>query len=358
MNDLLEKLFQSIESGTPVIDTLLVETKGSTPQKAGARMLVFADGSQVGTLGGGCVEAEVKRRALQLLDLNQREVLTFQLDNDYGWDDGLICGGRMRMLVDPVLPKTDTTYFDQLQELHALGKGYTEAILIDAKKTTTEKISDRWLIDEAGNVIAKRGTDTEPAIILENLRLQLARSRPYVQQGVSYLPKHEECRLIIVGGGHVGQWIGQLGAEVGFRIWVIDDREEYCNAERFPQATKLIVGDIEESLSHLEVDENTFCVIVTRGHHHDEEALYHLAETPARYVGMIGSKRKIRLIMEDLIREGISQEALNKVQAPIGFDIGSQTVPEIAISIIAELIAHRNLGADVMIEKVTSLKKS
>ena len=320
-------------------------------------MLVFADGSQVGTLGGGCVEAEVKRRALQLLDQNKSEILTFQLDNDYGWDDGLICGGRIKMLVDPVTSQSDMTYFDQLQNLHTLGKGYTEAILIDPDKTATGESADRGLIDESGIMIAKRGSDFEPGIVLENLRLQADRSRPYVQQGISYLPKHEECRLMIIGGGHVGQWIGRLAAEVGFRVWVIDDREEYCNQERFPQATRLIVGDIESSISNLDVDENTFCVIVTRGHHHDEEALYHLAETPARYVGMIGSKRKIRLIMEDLIREGISQEALDKVQAPIGFEIGSQTVPEIAISIVAELIAHRNLGRDVMMENMTSLKQ-
>ncbi len=352
MKNVLEKLFQAIQSQTPVIDTLLVETKGSTPQKAGARMLVFADGSQVGTLGGGCVEAEVKRRALQLLDKNEREVLTFLLDNDYGWDDGLICGGKMRMLVDPVVPQSDLSYFEELQNFQTLGKGYTEAIRVDSEKGTA-----RWLIDEGGEVIVQRGSGSQPATVLENLRPPSARSRPYVQQGISYLPKHEECRLIIVGGGHVGQWIAQLAVDVGFRVWVIDDREEYCNAERFPKATRLIVGDIDATLGDLEIDENTFCVIVTRGHHHDEEALFHLAETSASYVGMIGSKRKIRLIMEDLQREGISPEALQRVQAPIGFDIGSQTVPEIAISIIAELIAHRNLGANRKIKKATSLKQ-
>ncbi|HVW00835.1 MAG TPA: XdhC family protein, partial [Planctomycetaceae bacterium] len=109
---------------------------------------------------------------------------------------------------------------------------------------------------------------------------------------------------------------------------------------------RLIVGPIDTALSGLEIDSNTYCLIVTRGHHHDEEALYHLAETPARYVGMIGSKRKIKLIFEDLLHEGISRDALMRVHAPLGLDIGSQTVPEIAISIVAELIAHRNLGTN------------
>jgi len=166
-----------------------------------------------------------------------------------------------------------------------------------------------------------------------------------VQQGVSFLPFLERCRLVIVGGGHVGQRVAALAAEVDFEVWVVDDREEYCNSQRFPAASRLVVGPIDTALSGLDIDAHTYCLIVTRGHHHDEEALYHLAETPAAYVGMIGSHRKIKLIFDDLLAEGISREALARVSAPLGIDIGSQTVPEIAISIVAELIAHRNLGS-------------
>jgi xanthine dehydrogenase accessory factor len=170
------------------------------------------------------------------------------------------------------------------------------------------------------------------------------RPRPYVVEGLSYLPHLKRCRLIIVGGGHVGQKVAELAASVDFDVWVVDDREEYCNADRFPAAKRLIVGPIDQTLSGLEIDCDTYCLIVTRGHNHDEEALYHLAETPARYVGLIGSRRKIKLIFEDLLAENIPRAALEKVYAPLGFDIGSQTVPEIAVSIVAELIAHRNLG--------------
>jgi xanthine dehydrogenase accessory factor len=126
-------------------------------------------------------------------------------------------------------------------------------------------------------------------------------------------------------------------------VWIVDDREQYCNAERFPFAKRLIVGQLDESLKGLGVDGHTFCIIVTRGHHHDEEALSLLAKTPARFIGMIGSRRKIRLIFDDLLRDGIPRDALCRVHAPLGLDIGSQTVPEIAVSIVAELIAHRNL---------------
>ena len=138
--------------------------------------------------------------------------------------------------------------------------------------------------------------------------------------------------------------VAELAADVDFDVWVVDDREQYCNPERFPAARRLIVAPIDNALSGLEIDSNTMCIIVTRGHNHDEEALYHIAEKPSRYVGMIGSRRKIRLIFEDLLREGIPRDRLERVHAPLGFDIGSQTVPEIAVSILAELIAHRNLG--------------
>src|SRR5690606_2335324 len=125
LRDILSQLLAAADAGRPVVYTALVETRGSTPQKAGATMLVFPDGSQVGTLGGGCVEAEVKRRALELLSgTSGRELMTFQLDNDYGWDDGLICGGRMTMLVDPLRAGTDTTFYEQVRSLADAGSGF------------------------------------------------------------------------------------------------------------------------------------------------------------------------------------------------------------------------------------------
>lgn len=338
-------LQQAIQAGQPVAWTSLVETRGSTPQKAGALMLVFPDGSQSGTLGGGCVEAEVKRRALRLLDQGQTELLTFQLDDNYGWDDGLICGGRMKMLVDPIRPGSDVTYFTKLNQLITAGQACTEAVVIDHEKVAGTSSGDRFLLDHAGNLVAARGTGSLPAEIGQHLRDINTRPRPYVDGGISYLPFLQRCRLVIVGAGHVGQKVASLASEVDFDVWVVDDREEYCNLDRIPQAKRLIVGPIDSALSGLEIDTNTYCLIVSRGHNHDEEALYHLAETSARYVGMIGSQRKIKLIFDDLLAEGISREALARVHAPLGLVIGSQTVPEIAISIVAELIAHRNLGA-------------
>ncbi len=345
MRDVLHDLTAAIRNQQPVAYTALVETRGSTPQKPGATMLVFPDGSQTGTLGGGCVEAEVKRRSLFLLNEGQPEIVTFQLDDNYGWDDGLICGGRMKMLVDPVRPGDDVGYYEALASRVGEGKGFTEAVVIDPK-TSGGSSADRWLLDGDGAVATHRGGDQMPADLLVNTKPLSQRPRPYVAAGVSYLPWLHRTRLVIVGAGHVGQKVAEMAHESDFDVWIVDDREQYCNATRFPFAKRLLVGPLEESLKGVPVDEQTFCIIVTRGHHHDEEALSLLARRPARFIGMIGSRRKIRLIFDDLLREGIPREDLRRVHAPLGLDIGSQTVPEIAVSIVAELIAHRNL-ADV-----------
>jgi xanthine dehydrogenase accessory factor len=127
-------------------------------------------------------------------------------------------------------------------------------------------------------------------------------------------------------------------------VWVLDDRAEYISAERFPRAQRRVCGPIGDTLRDLQITPETYAIIVTRGHNHDEEALYRLIDRGARYVGLIGSKRKIKLIFDDLEAEGVSPDSLARVYAPLGIDIGSQTVPEIAVSILAELIAHRNLG--------------
>jgi xanthine dehydrogenase accessory factor len=347
MQELLAQLLEAVAAGRPAAYCRLVETRGSTPQKAGAAMLVFADGSQAGTLGGGCVEAEVKRRALATLDQAQPEVLTFQLDSDYGWDDGLICGGRMQVLVEPLKDESALSYVKQLHDRIAGGMGCCEAIVFDSQKSGLPAPSC-YLFDAAGQVQASCRAalkDGRPPVqVIENMPPLAQRPRPSAAQGVAYLPVLPRCRLVIVGGGHVGQAVGNLAAEVDFDVWVVDDRAEYVSAERFPRAERLICGDIDRVLPGLEITPDTYCLIVTRGHNHDEEALYHLVDRGARYVGMIGSKRKIKLIFDDLLAEGVRPEVLEKVYAPVGIDIGSQTVPEIAVSILAELIAHRNRG--------------
>jgi len=342
MRELLQDLFTAHAAGRAVAMTLLVETRGSTPQKAGAAMLVYPDGTQTGTLGGGCVEAEVKRRALGLLINGEPELLTFQLDSDYGWDDGLICGGRMRMLVDPLRGMVSLAYYEALASLIGAGRGCTEAVVVEAEASGAPELS-RYLFDREGACVAQRANEPPSAKLLTHLRPLSQRPRPYAAEGVSYLPHLARGKLLIVGGGHVGQKVADLAASVDFDVTVVDDRMEYVSEERFPRSVQRIAGKIDEVLPTLTVDEDTFCIIVTRGHNHDEEALFHLARRPSRYLGMIGSRRKIKMIFDDLRREGVEEHHLARVHAPLGIEIGSQTVSEIAISIVAELIACRNL---------------
>jgi xanthine dehydrogenase accessory factor len=349
MRELLARLTEALAAGRPCVCCSLIETRGSTPQKAGAAMLVYPDGSQAGTLGGGCVEAEVKRQALRTLaDASPtQQLFTFCLDDNYGWDDGLICGGRMIILAHPLTPDRCLTYFGQFRQLVDSGAGCTEAAVVNAEQGGAP-IGSRCLFDAAGNRVDTLGPEL-PQSVRDGLIPLEKRPVAWQAHGVAYLPVLPRIALLIVGGGHVGQAVAKLAGEVDFDVWVLDDRAPYASAERFPAAQRFLVGDIGAQLQTLghEITPSVYALIVTRGHGHDEEALYHLANSSAGYVGMIGSKRKIKLIFEDLHARGIAKTALDRVHAPLGFAIGSQTVPEIAVSIVAELIAHRNLGASV-----------
>jgi len=342
MRELAGQLEELAASQQQAVYCRLVETRGSTPQKPGATMLIYPDGSQAGTLGGGCVEAEVKRTALNNLKDNLARIATFQLDHDYGWDDGLICGGRMQILIQPIKSDASRTYIQQLCQLLRLAHGFTEVIQYDLP--SEDALPTLMLFDEQAQLQAALGprenSPEEQAV--ENLIALESRPRAYTHVGMAFLPSLERCRLIIVGGGHVGQAVANMAVELEFDVTVIDDRESIISAERFPNIQNRLAGDIEHVLPNLTITPHTYCLIVTRGHNHDQRALYHLADRGARYVGLIGSRRKIKLIFDDLLDAGIDRQALGQVHAPLGINIGSQTVPEIAVSICAELVSHRN----------------
>jgi xanthine dehydrogenase accessory factor len=338
MRELVRVLTEALEAGREQLLCQVVETRGSTPQKAGALMLVNPDGGQVGTLGGGCVEAEVKQRAIAQLARPGAELYSFVLDHDYAWADGLICGGKMVILAEVVSGLEATAYYRTYRDLLLAGTGFTEVIAIDGAR---QGPGSRMLFGPGCELVAQRGP-------IGGLEPQVApltdRPRPSVRHGFAFLPTLPRIRLVIIGAGHVGQAVAALAAQADFDVWVVDDRRQYACPERFPRAERLIVASIEETLASLNLTPHTYVLIVTRGHGHDQEALYHLAPSQASYVGMIGSKRKIRLIFDGLREMGIADADLERVSAPVGLDIGSESVFEIALSIVAELIARRNLG--------------
>ncbi|MGC4004612.1 MAG: XdhC family protein [Pirellulales bacterium] len=292
---LCRRVVEECSAGRAVAFCTLVESRGSTPQETGAKMLVLADGTLVGTLGGGCVEAEVRLRALELLHNRRSELQTFRLDRDYGWDDGLICGGTMAIFIRTLSSPTDAAPYAEI------------AAAIERRRPI------EFVFDYA--------TEAGP----KNYR-----------ESIEPTPK-----LVIAGGGHVGQALSEMAAWMEFDVAVIDDRAEYVSEKRFPHAKERIVGDIAASLAEYPIDATTYVVIVTRGHKHDGGALDAVVRSDAHYVGLIGSKRKIAVIMADLFARDATREQLARVHAPIGLEIDAVTVPEIAVSIAAELVAVR-----------------
>jgi len=348
MRDVLRHLIEALEQDRESIVCQVVETRGSTPQKAGSIMVIDPDGGQGGTLGGGCVENEVKSKAIRQIGGTAAAVHSFVLDHDYAWADGLICGGRMVILTQPVRGPGPLSYFRAMDQMIEESQGFTEAIVVDGERAGSLLVGSRFLFDGEGRTRTGWPAGPVPDGLPSLLVRPADRPRPSVRGGFALLPSWPRIRLLVVGAGHVGQAVANLAAQADFDVWVVDDRHQYANRTRFPAAQRILVGPIEDVLPSLEITPQTYALIVTRGHGHDQEALFQLAPTAAPYVGLIGSRRKIRLIYENLRAAGIKEADLERVAAPVGLEIGSQSVLEIAISIVAELIARRNLGPRAM----------
>ena len=254
MNEqVLRAAADALARGESVALVTIVRTQGSTPQRPGAKMLVYADGRTVGTIGGGCYENEAQLKAREAIATGRSALLHYELNDDFAQENGLICGGRMDVHVDPLEPTPD---------------------------------------------------------------------------------------LYIIGAGHVGYHLARGASDAGFRLHVVDDRLKFASAERFPGAD-VAVEPIPEWLHRAEIPPSAFVVVVTRGHVHDLDAMRALAARDLRYLGLIGSRAKVARIADALLAEGMPPECLERVHAPIGLDIGAVTPAEIAISILAELIAVR-----------------
>lgn len=300
----LETLLAEAEAGRPVAICAVVQTTGPTPQVPGAALLVRADGSSCGTLGGGCVEAEARTRAFQFMQQAKSALLNFDLDNEYGWDDGLICGGNMTIAVMPITRETDL-------------EAYRKAL---ASARERQAASVPIVVEHEGQRLAYQ------------LHLEVPPT------------------LLIAGGGHVGQAVARLAVELDFHVIVIDDRVEFATPERYPAGVECRVGDIGGVLRDYPIDGGSYVVIVTRGHRHDAQALAAVIRRPAGYIGMIGSRRKSGLVLRELAATGVSREQIDGVHTPIGLPIGGVTVNEIAISIVAELVQVRRATTPKLVE--------
>jgi xanthine dehydrogenase accessory factor len=273
-------------------------------------------------------------------------VFDFHLDDDYTRDTGAICGGSMRILIDPTAVKDRESYAQAAESLEVRERG---VLLTTVRAAAETAVTVEWYPEE----------DIPPEVGFpgaEAVRLCLARERPALfvddsqpDETVEVLvePVIPEPVLLIVGGGHVGQALARQAVLIGFDVTVVDDRPEFTNPALFPEGVGTLCGNVPKKVAAFHIAEDTYIVVVTRGHKHDAEALEACIHSRAAYIGMIGSKRKVTLIREKFLESGIAtEEEFGRVFAPIGLDIGAVTVGEIATSIAAQLVAVRRKGRD------------
>ncbi len=367
-----QQILAHLEGGQPFALGTVVHTSGSTPQKAGARALFLPDGRVLGTLGGGCMEMEARRRALELIGAARRNpepkqggerqdkedrtpehlLLDLHLDDDFGWDDGLICGGSSQILIQRLRSSDTHAVYAAAVALRAeRGRGML-ALVVAAP--SPEDAGRTLLIPEEGAGVGALADDGLAAELRETARRLLReggeapRRLPLVGGAATvYLePILPRPVLLIVGAGHIGTAVSHYAARIGFEVVVTDDRASFANRERLPDADEVIVDQGVEMARRWPKTPETYVLLVTRGHRNDAVVLREVIGSPCAYIGMIGSRRKVLTIFNEFLAEGIATpEQLARVHAPVGLDIGALTVDEIAVSIAAELISVRRQPA-------------
>jgi xanthine dehydrogenase accessory factor len=303
-NAVYESLAAAARTGEPVALGIICGVKGSSPQKLGAKAVFYSDGRIEGTMGGGCLEAEIQRRAIASLRDGQPAKFELLLDHDFGWDDGLICGGKVEGVILPQVQKLGEAFWrtlaDRKSELH-------------------------WRVNNDFSIARVSGAETaDDAVALYREMIT------------------PPCALWIAGAGHIARAVAPLAAQVDFDVSVFDDRPALVHPQFFPPEIHLHADTWEVLFKEMPPPVPCFALIVTRGHRHDALVLRHWVHHPFRFLGMIGSTRKARTIFEHFREEKLAtEEELARVACPVGIRIGSRTVPEIAISILAQFIEKR-----------------
>jgi xanthine dehydrogenase accessory factor len=326
----IEDYFKKKKTG--IIATVIMRA-GSTPRDVGAKMFVGEDGELYGTIGGGRLEHGAYQEAMTMMTMNCPKVLHIRMNAKEVASDGMICGGDVDVFLEPVLEKYKALY-SRLGYLEKRGK---KGVLVTKFDTNT---FIKTLLEEDLTINGSDISEGDRETFLQYLR----ETKPYAVDGLIVEPLQASVSLYIFGAGHVSQCIATIAKMVGFSVTVIDDREEFANKERFPDADEIIVEDFQNVFSRLTFTGKEFVAIVTRGHQYDAGVLSETMKRHARYIGMIGSKRKVSIVFDHMKKSGFDDEAVKKVHAPIGLAIHAETPQEIAVSIVAELIKVRGEG--------------
>ncbi len=364
---------RTLERGKPFALATVVNVRGSTPREVGAKMIVRDDG-QFGTIGGGCGEAEVFRKARVLLeDDGEARLAEVDLTGDFDQQQIGTCGGIMDVFIDLWRPRTDLEIARRLAEAADHNRPAALLTVVDPGSSPgsssgtapTAKVGERTVVDvsrraapldgfagldaSAAQQLGERTADAVAALFEvggDGTVRPATRIEPSGTPRVFLDPITGAQRLIIVGAGHIAQPLAQLGSMLGFHVTVIDDRAAFANRERFPNADQIVVRPFAAAIEALELDRHCYLLSVTRGHAFDEEVLRTaLKRRNGAFIGMIGSRRRVRATLERIAEDGVPASELEEVHAPLGVDLGAETPAEIAVSIIGEIIRERRTGA-------------
>jgi len=345
------RIISELKTGNELALATIIETTGSTPQKQGFSALFNKDGLISGTIGGGVLEGRVLNIAQSLIAEKRSGIYHFDFDNNISSTKEAICGGEATILIDACVFR-HYQVFDQVNKsLNDRNPGVLVTIVTGSEDKNKE-INRYWLASDDTNLLPEeylKIVTSEAETILQSLNPHGFKKfevldKKKEQKAIIFLePVFPPSRLVIAGAGHIGRALAHIGRFLDFEVLVIDDRPEFANKSNIPDADNLIVKDIGIAMEELEKTDDTYIVIVTRGHNDDAKALSPCIKSKAAYVGMIGSKTKIAKMHRNFIQNGwATEEQWSAIHAPVGLDIGSKTVEEIAISIAAELIAVRS----------------
>lgn len=351
-------LRKAIEQELDAALITITSVLGSTPRKPGAKMLVFADGTTVGTIGGGCGEAEGRREALNVIAAHTSKIYYLNMTADMAQEEGMVCGGIMELFIDYLNFQSSVGMTGIVKDyLFALTENANPVLVTVVEAKQGQLVGKKLFVTNSGSgeIIGDLGLEELTRVGLESAKTGGKRCQPLL---VSLDSEFEPCdtsvtkatfrflvetpttvvQLLILGAGHIALPLATMAKIVGYEVTVVDDRFSFANSNRFPTADSIICDDFERALDGIKINPQTFVVIITRGHRYDKICLRKVIKQPASYIGMIGSRRRVKALLAELEEEGIPREDLQKLYSPIGLKIGAETPEEIAVSILSELI--------------------
>jgi len=348
--EIIKKLIALLEGGQDAALAVITNAAGSTPREAGTKMIVTAGRNTHGTIGGGLGEEIIIRECLKALEIKKSFTHHINLTGDITAGEGMICGGIMDVFVDYISNEDEYTLeilTRYVQSIH----NHEKPVLVTVTGIKGEGppvapgrkaviLADGFLAGDLGAAGLNSLAASAAGSLGKNIKPELVTLPLDNEHQVEFFiePGILNPKVLILGGGHIALPLVSIASLLGFKVTVVDDRPEFANAGRFPGADRIICDNFEPALEGLDIGPGTYAIIVTRGHQHDRDCLRKVIAHPAAYIGMIGSRRKIKAVMNQLAQEGIPHEKLAAVFSPIGLDIGAETPEEIAVSIMAEVI--------------------